>query len=146
MGTFLYRGSNRFARPLGLAHLLAAVLQLFAASTVHAQAESIVWDAENRFERPVDVAPGKLAEICGSLERGDSIKWTFDADRPLQFNVHFHVGADIVFPEKRDAVASGSGTLSVESRQGYCWMWTNPSEQRAVLSVRLQRQPGGQPQ
>ena len=63
----------------------------------------------------------------------------FDADGPLNFNIHYHEGKDVRYPERRDALVSGSGRLQVALAQDYCWMWTNKTTAATKLSVTLRR-------
>jgi hypothetical protein len=118
--------------------LLSLLLALVSAA---AQAEiiDIAWSGEGRFERRMAVAPGKFAEICGRLTRADAVDWRFEASGPLNFNIHYHEGKDVRYPERRDAVAGASGRLQVALDQDYCWMWTNKSGQAVDLNVRLTR-------
>ena len=80
--------------------LLAALAVAVAAMAPSARAElvNIVWDASGHFESEAKVAPGKFAEVCGPLAKGQTVAWSFKADRPMNFNVHYHVGEQVVFP------------------------------------------------
>lgn len=119
--------------------LAAAVAWVMAAGAAQAEIVELGWDAGGRFERTLDVAPGKFAEVCGKLARPQSVAWSFDADRPMNFNIHYHEGKKVVYPEKRDATAAGQGTLKVAIDQDYCWMWTNKSEAAARLKLVMSR-------
>ena len=84
------------------------------------------------------VAPGKFAELCGSLSPGQTVNWSFDADGPLNFNIHHHVGKDVQYPKRLNQTYRSRGKLAVKSSQDYCWMWTNKSATAAQLAVRLE--------
>ena len=116
-------------------------LTAIASASNFAQAEllDITWNASGHYEKSAIVQPGKFLELCGGLAKGESISWSFDADRALDFNVHFHEGKDVVFPEKQTAVTKASGTLNVALKQDYCWMWSNKSATPATLTARLKR-------
>ena len=118
--------------------LLAPVLLLLPAA---AQAEviDIAWSGDGRFERRVMVEPGKFAEVCGKRTRADAVAWRFDASGALNFNIHYHEGKEVRYPERRDALASASGLLQVALDQDYCWMWTNKSGQPVRLDLQLRR-------
>ena len=118
----------------------AWALVLAAASTgAIAEIVDIAWDASGRFERSVSVAPAKFAEDCGKLPAGLKVRWSFDANTPLDFNVQYHVGKEIVFPSKLVAVASAKDTLDTKIDHDYCWMWSNKSAAPATIRVTLQR-------
>ncbi|WP_128000979.1 hypothetical protein [Piscinibacter defluvii] len=106
-----------------------------------AQAEviDIAWSGAGRFEHRVTVAPGKFAEACGRLARAESIAWRFEASGPLNFNIHYHEGKKVRYPERRDALAGASGRLKVALDQDYCWMWTNKAGQPVTLQFLLER-------
>ena len=93
-----------------IAHRLrvtAFVLTVAVAGTSRsADIVDIAWDADGRFERNVTVAPAKFAEVCGKLPAGLRVRWLFEASVPLDFNVHYHVGKEVVFPSKLAAVAN----------------------------------------
>ena len=122
------------ARPLALALAFTAI-----ATGAGADVIDIKWDAKGRFERSVNVAPGKFAEICGKLPAGLKVRWDFDAGLPLDFNVHYHVGKEVVFPSKLTAVAAAKDSLDTKIDQDYCWMWSNKSASTATVKVKLQR-------
>lgn len=118
---------------------LALILAVLCSTAARADIIDIAWNEQGRFERRVSVAPGKFAEVCGKLARADSVAWRFDASGPLNFNIHYHEGKDVRYPERRDALAGASGRLQVVLDQDYCWMWTNKSGQAVDLNVLLTR-------
>lgn len=122
-------------------HRISVALSLAILCSTAARADiiDIAWNEQGRFERRVSVAPGKFAEVCGKLARADSVAWRFDASGPLNFNIHYHEGKDVRYPERRDALAGASGRLQVVLDQDYCWMWTNKSGQAVDLNLLLTR-------
>ena len=126
-------------RPRLAASLTVAFAALAVASTVRADIIDIAWDASGRFERTVTVAPGKFAELCGKLPAGLKVRWDFEASAPLDFNVHYHVGKDVVFPSKMAATRKAKDVLDTQIEQDYCWMWSNKTSAAASLRVELQR-------
>lgn len=121
------------------AGMLAGVLLLMGAGVARAEVIELQWQDSGRFERSLTIAPGKFAEICGPLEAGQAVQWTFEADRVLNFNVHYHVDKDVRYPAKKENVKRLQGDLSVDSRQDYCWMWSNKTTASTKLSVTLTR-------
>lgn len=122
-------------------HRISVALSLAILCSTAARADiiDIAWNEQGRFERRVSVAPGKFAEVCGKLARADSVAWRFEASGPLNFNIHYHEGKDVRYPERRDALAGASGRLQVALDQDYCWMWTNKSGQAVDLNLLLTR-------
>lgn len=118
---------------------LAGVLLLMGAGVARAEVIELHWQDSGRFERGLTIAPGKFAEICGPLEAGQVVRWSFEADRAVNFNVHYHVDKDVRYPAKKENVTRLQGDLAVDSRQDYCWMWTNKTTAPTKLSVTLTR-------
>lgn len=118
-----------------------ALFMALSASVTGAIADvvEITWDANGRFERTLAVAPGKFIEVCGKLAADAKVHWDFTASTPLDFNVHYHLGKDVVFPSKLSAVATAKDTLAAKSEEDYCWMWSNQSATAATVKFMLQR-------
>ncbi len=115
------------------------LIATLCSTTVRAEIVDISWSGDGRFERRLAVAPGKFAEVCGKLAKAQSVAWRFDASGPLNFNIHYHEGKEVRYPQRRDALASASGHLRVALDQDYCWMWTNKSAQPVDLQLLLTR-------
>ncbi len=119
---------------------LALLAALLGTVTAQAAVVDIAWNAEGRFEQRLDVAPGGFAELCGALEKGQAVAWRFDSNAALAFNVHYHLGKDVVYPVKNPGTARADGRLAVDPSQTYCWMWSNKGSQSVTLQVQLQLQ------
>ena len=126
-------------RPALAAWLMAALAALALTSTARADIVDIAWDASGRFERAVTLAPGKFVELCGKLPAGLKVRWDFEASAPLDFNVHYHIGKDVVFPSKMAATRKARDVLDTRTEQDYCWMWSNKTIGAASLKIELQR-------
>lgn len=111
-------------RPLRCAAALTALLALATSQPVPAAVVEIAWSAQGRFEHTLSVVPGKFGEICGALDAGATVTWRFEAEVPMDFNIHHHVGKEVVFSAKEAARKSGTGRLVAPTRQDYCWMWS----------------------
>jgi len=101
---------------------------------------TIAWDSSGVFQRAPAIGPGKFVEVCGKLAKGQSVAWAFTSDAPLNFNVHYHQGPSVVYPDRQDQVAALEGKLVAPAEQDYCWMWENKSASKANVSVVLRRQ------
>ncbi len=124
-------------------HLTIRALLLGAAGLApmapRAEIIDIDWGGQGRFERRVSVAPGKFAEACGRLAQGQVVRWRFAAEGPLDFNIHYHEGKAVHYPERRTAEAAAAGELRAALDQNYCWMWTNKSARPVPLALTLER-------
>jgi hypothetical protein len=99
----------------------------------------INWSTEGTFRHSATVAPGKFVEVCGKLGASDTIGWEFEAAGPMDFNIHYHLGKDAVFPARLPQVSKAKETLKVSVPQDYCWMWSNKGSTALSLSVSLKR-------
>jgi FKBP-type peptidyl-prolyl cis-trans isomerase 2 len=114
--------------------LLLAVLPAAQANLIELE-----WSPEGQFQHQASIAAGKFVEICGKLPAAATVHWSFTTTAPVDFNVHYHAGKNVVFPLKLSAVVNGKDILDVKLEQDYCWMWINKSAAATALSVRLQR-------
>jgi len=115
------------------------VFSLLAAGGAQAEIAEIRWDAQGRATQSFNVAPGKFAELCGKLNKDQTVRWSFEGAAPLDFNIHYHVGQAVEYPAKAKGVAAQQGELKVALDQDYCWMWSNKGASAVGLSVQLQR-------
>ena len=70
------------------------------------------------------------------LKQGQRIRWSFKSNTDTSFNIHYHEGEKVTYPAKKERVAKDEGVLDVAATQGYCWMWSNKSSNRARIDVR----------
>jgi hypothetical protein len=117
--------------------LAAATLSGAALGATHIV--DIAWPPDGRFAHKAQIAVGKFVEVCGKLAVGDGVRWSFTAAAPVDFNIHYHVGKEAVFPARQTQVSSGRDTLNVAVAQDYCWMWTNKGRDAVSLTVDLAR-------
>ena len=103
---------------LAMRRLPAAVLALGALLALPAIAAE-EW-------RPIDakLEPGKMHESCMSIEAGDKRRYSWKSDAPVDFNIHFHKGAEIVYVVKNNGMRGDGGAFTAKDGGGYCWMWT----------------------
>ena len=99
----------------------------------------IAWAPDGRFAHKAQIAAGKFVEVCGKLAVGEGVRWNFTAAAPVDFNIHYHLGKEAVFPAKQTQVSDGRDTLKVSVAQDYCWMWTNKGSAPVSLTVELAR-------
>lgn len=99
----------------------------------------IAWSPEGRFAHKAQIAAGKFVEACGKLAAGEVVRWNFTTGAPVDFNIHYHLGKEAVFPAKQAQVSNGRDTLNVKVAQDYCWMWTNKGSAPVSLTVEISR-------
>ena len=84
----------------------------------------------------------KAHEECVRLEAGQKRRYHWKSDAPVDFNIHYHRGADVVYPVKRDAMRGDGGTFTAKTGEDYCWMWS-ARDKPAKLEGRIE--PGSDP-
>lgn len=117
--------------------LAAAVLSGAAWASSHIV--DIAWAMDGRFTHQAQIAAGKFVEVCGKLPSGQGVRWSFTTGAPVDFNIHYHVGKEAVFPAKQAQISSGRDTLNAIVAQDYCWMWTNKGNAPVSLTIDLAR-------
>ena len=118
---------------------IAGIALVSAAPMVHAELVEIAWSSGGSFTQQTRVPAGKFFEVCGKLPAGVKVAWSFEASGPTDFNIHYHVGKEVVFPTKMPQVAKAQDALSVKVEQDYCWMWSNKTAEPVVLKASFQR-------
>jgi hypothetical protein len=82
----------------------------------------------------VTLEPGKVHEHCLRLAMGESRRYHWKADGPVEFNIHYHVGERVEYPVKRGAMRGDGGTFKASSDQDYCWMWKAKGPKPATIT------------
>ena len=75
----------------------------------------------------VSLEPGAIHEECLRLERGARRRYEWSSSAPVDFNIHFHRGDDVIYPVKRDGATKSSDSFTAKSTEDYCWMWSAKS-------------------
>jgi hypothetical protein len=89
-------------------------------------------------DRPLrlDIAPGKIGEVCQPLHAGDTLAWRFKANRPADFNLHHHVDGQVLMPVDLHGVTAHAGEHQADRANDWCLMWTAPRGQRLTVTGR----------
>lgn len=130
--------------PIAAAVKFSLLLCLVAFGNTHGYAEIVdtQW-AGGAFSHKATIAPKKFLEACGKLKIGEVVSWHFNAAAPTDFNIHYHVGKDVVYPEQRKETSRADGILSVPLDQHYCWMWTNRTPHPLDIDISLKQLKAG---
>jgi len=124
-------------KPNLAAQMLLLSALVFSSTTCKAEVISFKLEANPSFKTQANIQPGKFSEVCGKLKKGNLIRWQFDSSAPLEFNIHYHEGKNVIFPYKMSAIKSGEEELLISLDQDYCWMWTNKSKEEVKLEMSL---------
>ena len=95
----------------------AGIVAILLAGTVAAQSAAKPFTHTLR--------PRADAEECFKLPSGQSIGYAFESSAPVDFNIHFHRGKEVVYPVKADAIPRMDDRFTAPSTEEFCLMWTN---------------------
>jgi hypothetical protein len=116
---------------------------LCAAGSLHAAETAVMspipWDAQGQFVEELEVPDQGVVEACEKLTAGAKVHWLYEADAPLDFNVHYHQGKKVRMPVRKDRTAKAEALFKAPTAQEYCWMWTNKSGAPVQLTLQLRR-------
>ncbi len=90
----------------------------------------------------VTLKPSGMHEECFELEKGQELRYKFETDKPVDFNVHFHAKDEIHYPVRQNGVTQCDETIDAEDKRfqlntlnnHYCLMWENPGISQMRLS------------
>ena len=80
--------------------------------------------------------PYQMHEECGKLLAGDRLEYVWQAQAPLNFNIHYHEGKAVIMPVTRDGVKGESAEFKPLVTQDYCLMW-EAGAQGTLLDYRV---------
>ncbi len=123
--------------------IVALLVTLALPAIAHAELVDIKWTG-GTFSHKASIAPKKFLEVCGKLEKDARVAWRFKGSAPSDFNIHYHVGNDVVYPENRKNIALAEGVLPVPRQDDYCWMWSNHATEPITIELTLSRGPDTQ--
>lgn len=116
-----------------------ALVAAAAAAAASSPITEIRWSTDGHFRHEAGVPPGKFIELCGKLAQGAVVRWRFESTAPLDFNIHYHVGKDVVYPARLNQASQAQDVLTIVVPQDYCWMWINKGGDAVRLKVELVR-------
>jgi hypothetical protein len=85
----------------------------------------------------LSLAPFEFQELCLELAPQDKIRYDFQSDQPIEFNIHYHDGLRIRFPVKLAGTTGHGGHFVAGPDRSYCLMWLNQSLSKSALTYRV---------
>ena len=76
-------------------------------------------------------------EECFDLEKDQSIKFRFESNASLMFNVHYHEGEEVTYPIEEIALQKLDDKFVAPLNQHYCLMWQNPTMDEVNLAYQI---------
>ena len=84
-------------------------------------------------EGTVSLAPFEFRERCYTMASRDRIRYEFETDRPVEFDIHFHDGFTVRYAVKRTTNSIHQTPFVAQKDQRYCLMWFNKGLTSATL-------------
>ncbi len=84
-----------------------------------------------------NLRPNEVHESCHDLAAGAKLNYSFESSSMALFNIHYHRGKEIRYPVAEKMMMRSSGTLSADSLQTYCLMWSNSQGRTLTLRYKV---------
>lgn len=109
--------------------VMAATLATMAATARPAPAADAPAKKEaTRVQKTERIKPDGIAEYCVTLAAGQVVRYRFEAEAPLDFNIHMHRGDEVITAVQQEAAARIEFVdFRADRPADWCWMWTNKS-------------------
>jgi len=82
----------------------------------------------------LSLAPFEFQEVCFEMAALDEIQYDFEADRPVEFDIHYHEGFTIHFIVELSGITVNVDKFVAEVGRSYCLRWANESLTRTSLT------------
>ena len=114
---------------------------LFVSLSAQAEQVDINWEADGRFGYEGLLEGAAMTEICGPLDANAVVEWLVKSPSPVDFNIHYHQGEEVIYPTRQNGVSNLTDRLTAATAETYCWMFTNPKATPTVITLDLQLNP-----
>jgi len=84
------------------------------------------------------IKSGSFHEECLTLHTNQTLEYSFETEKPVRFNIHYHEGTEVIYPISKDNISVLNGTFNPKTTQHYCLMWSNQLSDPVPLTYRLQ--------
>jgi len=81
----------------------------------------------------VEIVPSDVIEKCLKLEPDQVLDYSFEASRPLAFNLHYHLLDKTAFHVKEETSNRKEIFYPVKGQKVYCMEWRNSGSDVATL-------------
>ena len=99
----------------------------------------------SEIRKTVELPAGEFHEECLDLSRRQRLHYAFSSAQPVEFNIHYHRGKDIVYPVRLKNIRSLKSVFTPPRDEGYCMMWTNSRRNGVKLQYQFSIRPAPAP-
>jgi len=97
--------------------------------------------ANENEKKEVTIEPFQFYEECMPISADEVLYYSFEASKPVDFNIHFHTEKDIHYPVAEKNIQKHKGmcrTIHPKGKEYYCLMWKNLRAEHVKLSFRCE--------
>ncbi len=84
----------------------------------------------------IEIEPSDGIEKCLKMNPDQVLDYSFEASKPLAFNLHYHLVGKTVFHVKKDLSERKEIFHPVKGQKVYCMEWKNPGPDSVTLDYR----------
>lgn len=89
-------------------------------------------------EKAVIINPSGIHEDCLEVLPTQILDYSFEASKPVKFNIHYHLVEGTAYPVSIDKVSTRGGIFHPKKQQKYyCMEWKNPHSESVSLNYRF---------
>ena len=85
----------------------------------------------------LSLAPFEVQEVCFEMAALDEIQYDFEADRPVEFDIHYHEDFTIRFVAELNGITVNADKFVAEVGRSYCLRWANENLMRTSLTYQI---------
>lgn len=124
------RSGHRLRGAWALGLLLAAATSAWAQKPADTRV-----DGKPAEPKSIVIKPGKIHEKCMPVTSAQKLEYQFTTSKPVDFNIHYHVGESVYYPVKRvKTTAEADRFQPTKGKEDYCLMWENKSSIEVELA------------
>ncbi len=90
-------------------------------------------DSKSKHAGSLEIGKDQVVEICSEMSKGQSLELRFKANIPVNFNLHYHDAETVIPLIPKQSLPAFKHTMTLESMQEYCLMWTGLSSETAII-------------
>jgi hypothetical protein len=85
----------------------------------------------------LSLAPFEFQEVCFEMAALDEIQYHFEANRPVEFDIHYHEGFAIHLVAELSGITVNADKFVADVGQSYCLRWANESLMTTSLTYQI---------
>ena len=123
--------------------IILSLIITVACNTKDVKKDSQLTAGVEEIKQKADIIPGQFFEECIELYPSQVMHYSFNANKELDFNIHYHGMEGRKYAIKKNSVTSYKGNLVCDEmdfydtdQEHFCMIWANHGEVEARLSLK----------